>query len=71
MFDEEKDEYRPNPEALSNAEGRATGILGQGGVMAIARELLESRKKIAVLEWAIKCKDKQLLEMHDYLSSRS
>ena len=39
-------DYRPNKYALSNSEVWATGELGQGAVLNIARELIESRKKI-------------------------
>lgn len=38
------DDYRPNKFALSNAEVIATGVIGQGAVANIARELIERRQ---------------------------
>lgn len=43
------EDYRPNKQALSNSEVRATGILCGGAVHNIARELIESRAYIATL----------------------
>lgn len=39
----QSDDYRPDKFALSNSEVRATGILCQGAVLNISRELLELR----------------------------
>lgn len=43
----ENPDYRPNREALSNSEIFATGILAQGAVLNISRELLSLRKVVA------------------------
>ena len=48
------DDYRPTRESLSNSEVRATGILGQGAVLNIARELLHSRERVIQLERALR-----------------
>lgn len=50
---EEGDDFRPNRESLSNAEVRATGLLCQGAVLNIARELIESRGHVARSEQAL------------------
>ena len=50
---EEKDDYRPNRESLSNAEIIATGLLGGGAVSNIAREAIASRVRIAALTSAL------------------
>jgi hypothetical protein len=47
---EQADDYRPTRESLSNAEIRATGLLGQGAVLNIARELIARRHQVASLE---------------------
>jgi hypothetical protein len=44
-------DYRPDKFSLSNGEIRATGVLGQGAVLNIARELLAARKQLAALSW--------------------
>lgn len=46
----EDPEYRPSKELLSNQEVISTGVLCGGAVLNIAKELLESRKRIARLE---------------------
>jgi hypothetical protein len=48
------DDYRPTRESLSNSEVRATGILVQGAVLNIARELLHSRERVIQLERALR-----------------
>lgn len=40
-------DYRPNRESLSNSEIFATGVLAQGAVLNISRELLALRKIVA------------------------
>ena len=60
---EEGDDFRPNRESLSNAEVRATGLLCQGAVLNIARELIESRGHVARSEQvlaALEARNKEL-----------